>query len=964
MKKYNPKQIEKKWQAYWEKSQTFKASDTAKKPKRYVLVEFPYPSGAGLHMGHLRPYVAADTYARFSRLKGFEVVYPIGWDAFGLPAENYAIKTGTHPRLSTAKNIQNAKRQVSSWGLSFDWSREVNTTDPSYYKWTQWIFLQLFKKGLAYEATGPINWCPKDKCGLANEEVVDGKCDRCGTVVEKREMRQWFLRITAYAEKLLEGLKHLPEWPEAVKLQQENWIGKSTGAEIEFQIPNSKFQIRVFTTRPDTVFGATYLVVAPEHKLVASLLENKEFRIKNLEEVQKYIAEAKAKSEISRTDTTKEKTGVELKGIKAINPATKEEIPIWVADYVLGGYGTGAIMAVPAHDERDFEFAKKFNLLVRKVIENLHGETALPFVGEGKVVNSASWMNGLLSSRAFEEIVEELEHLGVATRKTQYKLRDWLFSRQRYWGEPIPIVHCAVCASKVNSKQQTENSKVSDFSFSDQKIWADVLRKRKTVDTRSFDPKGEHADWAEIQVGDVIPLFNKKTKKRVFARVTDVKTFSNLTQLFKAGPEYLARVFPGKKFKSPLQLASAYKKIYSGYPSQIDRYGLSAWGVEVLTIPVPLEEKALPLKLPEVKKYLPTGTGESPLATVENWVNAFCPACKAPAKRETNTMPQWAGSSWYWLRYADPKNRTVFASKSKLKRWTPVDVYFGGMEHTTLHLLYSRFWNQFLHDQKLVTAREPYTKRLPHGIILGPDGDKMSKSKGNVVNPDDIIKRYGADTLRMFEMFLGPHGAQVAWNDSGIVGVRRFLDRVWGLGMQIPNNKTQIPNKFKGSNSQNTNFTNIKTSEVAERALHKLIKKVGEELEEFKFNTCISGLMEFLNEVKDENTSHEDFMKFLIVLYPFAPHIAEELYEMLGGKGSLQQQPWPKYDPKKILALQVEVVVQINGKVRARLQVPAGSSEKAVLEEALKDEKIKIALSGGVLKKQIFVKDRLLNLVV
>lgn len=1111
MQKYNPKKIERKWQTYWQKNHTYKASDTSRKKKKYVLVEFPYPSGAGLHMGHLRSYTAADVYSRYFRLKGFEVMYPMGWDAFGLPAENYAIKHGVHPRISTAKNISNFTKQIHSLGYGFDWSREVNTTDPKYYQWTQWIFLQLFKKGLAYEAVGPINWCPKDKCGLANEEVVDGKCDRCGTVVEKREMRQWFLKITAYAEKLLEGLKHLPEWPDAVKLQQENWIGKSTGAEIEFRIANVEYGIKVFTTRPDTIFGATYLVVAPEHGLVTSLLENKEFKIKNLEEVKKYIEQAKAKSEIARTDLTKEKTGVELKGVKAVNPATKEEIPVWVADYVLGGYGTGAIMAVPAHDERDFEFARKFGLQIRSVIAKDYGER-LPDAKsvQGPVLigydpktkefmslmnNGMRWLvgGGLKDGETFEEAalrelkeeagfsevkaliplgdptysyyfnknknsnrrsfsymylavidskqvgkqsleehenfevvwsdldsivkdfekestgrghwIESLTRVGKAISSyeqgkeyeadiytgsgilfnsgkfsgmeteeakqkmakefgkpvTQYKLRDWLFSRQRYWGEPIPIVHCAVCVARVKDKglRIKDIKALPELYFSDQKIWADVVRGYKTVDTRAVDPKSENKDWAKIMQGDVVALYNKKARKRAYAKVTEVRNFKTFAQLFKAGAEYVAKIFPGQKFKSPVQLELAYKKIYKGYPNQIDKFGLTAWSLEVLTTPVALKEKDLPLKLPEIKKYLPTGTGESPLATASTWVNTTCPVCKSPARRETNTMPQWAGSSWYWLRYTDPKNAKELASKAKLKRWTPVDVYFGGMEHTTLHLLYSRFWNQFLYDQKVVTAREPYAKRVPHGIILAADGVKMSKSLGNVVNPDEIVKKHGADAARMYELFLGPHEAQVSWNDQGVVGVRRFLERVWGWGEQILNPKSEILNKSKGSN-----FQDVQSSEKTERALHKLIKKVGEDIEDFKFNTCVSSLMEFLGDVKDEEISPSDFEKFLVVLYSFAPHISEELYQMSGGKGSLQAKSWPKFDPKKVVAKTVEVVVQVNGKVRSKLQVSAGSSEQEVVGLALKDEKIKTALSGSDIKKQFFVQDRLLNLVV
>ena len=799
MTKYNPAKIEKKWQKYWADKKIFVAEDFSRKPKKYVLIEFPYPSGGGLHMGHLRPYVAGDVYSRYLRMRGHEMMYPIGWDAFGLPAENYAIKHGIHPSESVAQNIKNSKKQIQSWGLSFDWSREVDTTDPEYYKWTQWIFLQFYKAGLAYESTGLINWCPKDKTGLANEEVIDGKCERCGTKVEKKELRQWYLKITAYAEKLLDGLKRL-NWPEQIKLQQENWIGRSEGAFLEFPISNSKFQLKVFTTRPDTLFGATYMVVAPEHEIISTLKSS----ISNFAEVKKYIEEAKNKTDIQRTTADKEKTGMELKGISAINPATEEEIPIFVADYVLSGYGTGAIMAVPAHDERDWQFAKKYNLKIVEVVKSPNGEEL--YTGNGPLVNSGKF-SGVESEKAAALIAKEFGEPTV-----QYKLRDWVFSRQRYWGEPIPIIHCEKC------------------------------------------------------------------------------------------------------------------------------------GI------VPVPEKDLPVELPKVKRYEPTGTGESPLAAIDKWVNTECPKCGDPAKRETNTMPQWAGSSWYWLRYADPDNKKEFASKKKLAYWQPVDVYFGGMEHTTLHLLYSRFWNLFLFDRELVTEREPYLMRVPHGIVLAADGEKMSKSRGNVVNPDEVVEKYGADALRMYELFLGPHEATVSWNERGIVGVYRFLNRVWEMKEGVKEGKGGILDK-----------------KLLERLLQKTIKKITEDIENFRFNTAISALMIQLNEMEKWElfVPRDIFESFIILLAPFAPHLAEEIWQnVLDHKKSIHLEKWPEYDPKLIVEETIKLVVKVNGKTRDVIEVPKDLDETAAREAALASEKIKKHLADKGIRKLIYIKNRLINFVI
>ncbi len=821
MKKYNPLEIEKRWQGYWLKKNPFRSKDFSKKPKKFVLVEFPYPSGAGLHMGHLRPYVAADVYARYHRLKGFEVLFPMGWDAFGLPAENYAIKMGVHPSITTAQNIKNAKKQMLSWGLSFDWSREINTTDPSYYKWTQWLFLQFFKKGLAYEATGLINWCPKDKTGLANEEVIDGKCERCGAVVEKKELRQWYLKITAYAEKLLEGLKTLDKWPSAVKLQQENWIGKKTGINISYEIENRKVKVECFTTRPDTNFGATFVVIGPEHPLLQdrNILD---IDTKKWQEVEKYKQTASSEAEELRTAENRKKTGV-FTGLYCVNQLTNYRMPLYVADYVLGNVGTGAVVGVPGHDKRDFEFAQEFNLEIKRVVQKDAGDTA-PITSitkvqeeEGTMVNS-EFLNGLNIHDATEKIMDYMEAQGYGKRVVNYKLRDWVFSRQRYWGEPIPLVHCVTC------------------------------------------------------------------------------------------------------------------------------------GI------VPVPEKDLPVKLPNVKKYEPTGTGESPLAAITKWVNTKCPKCKSPAKRETNTMPQWAGSSWYWLRYADSKNSKKFADIKKQKYWTPVDIYFGGMEHTTLHLLYSRFWNQFLFDQGLVAQSEPYKMRKPHGIILGPDGEKMSKSRGNVVDPQAVVKSHGADTLRMYELFLGPHEAMVAFSDKGVVGVKRFLDRVYEWIQRFKIEDLRLKTKRQAS-------------EKAQRALHRLIKKITEDIENFRFNTSVSAFMEFHNEVKEEAVNSQFIKTFLILLYPFAPHIAEELNQQIilpyrqAGK-LLQLEKWPEYDESLVAETEVEIIIQVNGKTKGKIFMPANSKENAVKAIAMELEALKLIMAGQTIKRTIYVLNRIINFVI
>ena len=1130
MSKYDPKKIESKWQKFWQQKKVYIAKDKTKNNKKYVLIEFPYPSGEGLHMGHLRPYVAGDVYSRFQRMKGFETMFPIGWDAFGLPAENFAIKKGVHPSISTKQNIKNAKRQVQSWGMSFDWSREINTTDPEYYKWTQWIFLQFFKAGLAYEATGLINWCPQDKTGLANEEVIDGKCERCGTPVEKKELRQWYLQITAYAEKLLEGLKKLPEWPSQVKLQQENWIGKSEGAEIEFllsvipaqagiqdsdsgsrvkpgmtnpnflilhgrngspsshlfpwlkfeleklrhrvqmpSLPNSsepndeeqaqfvinncninentvivghsfggvvalrllergmkakgvvllctpfsgKFldekvrasvttackkgfdfekikrnaqrftllydsrdyvvpmsdgeafarklgvnlnrvngsephmsgkeepavletllratslptspqawgegqAIKVFTTRPDTIFGATYVVLAPEHPL----LQNFKSQITNIKEIEKYVEEAKRKTDIQRSALEKEKTGVELKGVKAINPATREKIPIWVADYVLMGYGTGAIMAVPAHDERDFEFAIKYGLLIRPVIapRNIWKAIVVTVTLEGSDEFKKQLQNKGINFTLAASPTNGREHIRVELKKDQ--INEFVNLVQKHikdnaWVEIIGNENILVMKNKVH-KNFLERAEEWFKKFTE---WEPLIRSKKSVwDMLAHNPhyKGlicYSGDGALINSSKFNGMDSEKAKWEIIELVNGIK-----------------------KIQYKLRDWVFSRQRYWGEPIPIIHCPSCG------TVPVP--EKDLPVKLPNVKKYEPTGTGESPLAAIDKWVSVKCPNCGGQAKRETNTMPQWAGSSWYYLRYTDPDNKIKLADGKLLKHWLPVDIYFGGMEHTTLHLLYSRFWNLFLYDQGIVPVAEPYTKRVPHGIILAEDGEKMSKSRGNVVNPDEIVKLYGADTLRMYELFLGPHDQTVSWNSRGIIGVRRFLEKVY----RISNFKFQISKEIPNSKLQTI--------------LHKTIKKVTEDIENYRFNTAVSALMILANELDNSPAGNVEAEILLKLLAPFAPHVAEELWSELGHKTSVHLEPWPEYDPAFMKDEFVKIAVQVNGRVRGTVQLDINATEADARKTSEGDPVIAKHLAGKKIGKFIYVPGRIINFVI
>lgn len=799
--KYDFKSIEKKWQENWEKNRVFHAENNSDKPKFYGLVEFPYPSGQGLHVGHPRSYTAIDIICRKKRLEGYNVLYPIGWDAFGLPTENYAIKNHIHPEIVTKQNVANFKRQLKSLGFSFDWEREINTTDPDYYKWTQWIFLQMFKKGLAYKKEMAVNWCTSCKCVLANEEVVNGVCERCGSEVVRKTKSQWMLKITAYAERLLNDLDTV-DYIERVKTQQRNWIGRSTGAEVKFKTTLGD-DLLIYTTRPDTLFGATYMVISPEHPLIEKWAD----RIENMTAVRDYQTEASKKSDFERTELAKNKTGVKLEGVKAINPVNGTEIPIFISDYVLISYGTGAIMAVPAHDSRDWDFAKQFDLPIIEVVKGGNvTEEAFTDCATGVMVNSG-FLDGKTVEEAKVAIINWLTEKGIGEKKVNYKLRDWVFSRQRYWGEPIPIVHCDDC----------------------------------------------------------------------------------------------------------------------GY--------------------VPVDEKDLPVRLPNVESYEPTDNGDSPLANIPEWYNTTCPKCGKPAKRELDTMPQWAGSSWYFLRYCDPHNDKELASKEALKYWTPVSWYNGGMEHTTLHLLYSRFWHKFLYDIGVVPTSEPYAKRTSHGMILGENGEKMSKSRGNVVNPDDIINEYGADTMRMYEMFIGDFEKAAPWSSSSIKGCKRFLERIWGLQDCLTGGDGYRPQ--------------------LEADFHRTIKKVSADIEEMKFNTAIAALMALLNAISDFDgkVTKDELRTIVLLLSPFAPHICEEIWEKYGTGGTINDQKWPVYDEAKCVDNEIEIAVQVNGKIRDRIVVGAEDAQDSVIAAAKSSPKIIAEIEGKTIIKELYVKGKLVNIV-
>lgn len=799
--KYNFSEIEKKWQNIWDEKNVFAATNDYTKPKYYALVEFPYPSGQGLHVGHPRSYTALDIVARKRRLEGYNVLYPMGWDAFGLPTENFAIKNKIHPEIVTKQNVAHFKEQLKSLGLSFDWNREINTTDPNYYKWTQWIFLQLFKKGLAYKKEMSVNWCTSCKVVLANEEVVNGVCERCGGEVVHKVKSQWMLKITEYAQRLIDDLDEV-DYIDRVKISQKNWIGRSTGAEVDF-MTTAGDKLTVYTTRPDTLFGATYMVISPEHPLIEKWAD----RLENMADIKAYQEEAAKKSDFERTELVKDKTGVELKGVKGINPVNGKEIPIFISDYVLVSYGTGAIMAVPGHDTRDYDFAKKFNLPIIEVVSGGNVEEAAFTDCETGVMVNSGMLNGMSVEEAKKAIIAWLEKEGKGHTKVNFKLRDWVFSRQRYWGEPIPIIHCEHC----------------------------------------------------------------------------------------------------------------------GY--------------------VPVPESELPLMLPEVDSYEPTDDGESPLSTMDSFVNTTCPVCGAPAKRETDTMPQWAGSSWYFMRYCDPNNQDALASKEALDYWLPVDWYNGGMEHTTLHLLYSRFWHKFLYDIGVVSCKEPYQKRTSHGMILGENGEKMSKSRGNVVNPDDIVKEYGADTLRLYEMFIGDFEKSAPWSSASIKGCKRFLEKIWSL--------------------QDCLIEGDSYRKELEVSFHKTIKKVTEDIESLKFNTAIAAMMALLNDIQDIGTiNRKEYTDFLIMLNPFAPHVTEEIYQLLGNQDMIAHSSWVQYDESKCVENTVEIALQVNGKLKSKLVIPADAAKDEVLSLAKNNDKIKEILTDKTIVKEIYVPGKIVNIVV
>ncbi|NTW13733.1 MAG: class I tRNA ligase family protein [Candidatus Moranbacteria bacterium] len=1096
--RYNPENIEGKWQKIWEEQGTFRQYGRGK--KFYALDMFPYPSGAGLHVGHPKGYISTDVIARMKQLQGFAVLHPMGWDAFGLPAEQYAIKNRTHPNKTTRENVATFKQQLGRLGFTYDWDREINTTDPEYYRWTQWIFLQMFKKGLAYESYEPIIWCPSCQTGLANEDLENGACERCGTVVEKKPMRQWVLRITDYADRLLEGLGGL-DWPESIKESQRNWIGRSEGTIVKFRISNFEFPneaeeyIDVFTTRVDTLFGCTYVVVAPEHPLVRERMTDSGKRgtgIKNQEEILAYLEETKKKTEMERTAEGREKTGVRLEGIMAVNPINGEEVPVFVADYVLGDYGTGAVMAVPAHDTRDAVFARKYGLPVRqsvtpdfsdfertektlqaldevrkaakergidiwvlgglscafhagivyrghddmdlivkdaatqsvalevfsslgyrevkrkKLSEELtnvvyandqgmeidigpnigefgltdedfeedekvlsgHGALVLSlrfarefkeyqlqgkkrekdavdweylngkvFVDDGFLVNSEIF-SGLSSKDAREKITEKLESEGRGKKVVKYKLREWVFSRQRYWGEPIPLVHCESCAANEAAVKLTLN-------FREEKIWKLLLSGKKTVETRALNPDEPERYFGDVAEGDTLRFAFKPTGETKLFRVKTAYRFKDVRELFESEKKDLHGKIFSREFSTAEELEESYTALSPDYVKRIRENGLVGWELEPMHVSrvVPVPESELPVVLPDVESYEPTGTGESPLAGIDDWVNTTCPVCGGPAKRETNTMPQWAGSSWYYLRYIDPKNQDAIVDKKDEQKWMPVDAYVGGAEHATRHLIYARFWHKLLFDIGAVSTDEPFRKLVNVGLILASDGRKMSKRWGNVINPDDMVRDFGADAMRLYEMFMGPFSQNISWSTDGVIGTRRFLEKVWKLSGKVSDSADAV--------------------REIDGLVHRTVVKVTDDIDAFRFNTGVSSLMILANAFeKEQSVAKESYGIFLRLLSPFAPHMAEELWTELGNTESIFLSSWPEADPTLLVEDTVTIVVSVNGKVRDSFEISADATEDDLKAKALGSEKVAKFLDGKEPKRVIVIPGKLVNLVV
>jgi len=948
MKKYDHKKIESKWQKEWARKKIYSSKEDNKKDKSYVLDMFPYPSGEGLHVGHPKGYIATDVYSRYKRMNGANVLHPMGWDAFGLPAENYAIKNKVHPRIAVDKNIKRYKEQLSIIGFNYDWSREVDTTDPAYYKWTQWIFLKLLERGLAYQSYEPINWCPSCQTGLANEDLEDGKCERCGSVVEKKPMRQWVLKITDYAERLLSDLSPL-NWPESIKESQRNWIGKSEGAEIGFQIEGDE-KILVFTTRLDTIFGATALILSPEHPWVTSLLNSKEKSLSNADAIRAYVRESGKKTEIDRSAVQKDKTGVKLDGVWAINPATKEKIPVFVADYVLAGHGTGAVMSVPAHDERDFDFAKKFGLPVEEVIEPTYEQTTEPGkIKEGEPFDhreaiiaivkhwsdekyiglkwkQVAWLTFITGGIEGNQTPEEAARMEIE-QETGYKnvkfVKNFGIVHGKFYHVPKKTNRNAHASILYFELQDDVRSEITDSEKAIHEItWlsATELKRQLTPDT--------HQHGLRLLLGEQGPYtgFGTLTNSGQFNRMESAEAMRKIVE------------FVGGKFVTKYKLRDWVfsRQRYWGEPIPV----IHCEKCGVVAVP----EKDLPVKLPNVKQYAPTGTGESPLAAIEKWVNVKCPKCRGKAKRETNTMPQWAGSSWYYLRYMDPKNKKALVDQKKEKYWAPVDVYVGGAEHATRHLIYARFWHKFLKDIGVVSTNEPFARLHNVGLILAEDGRKMSKRFGNVINPDDVVGTYGADTFRIYEMFMGPFGQASAWDTKSIMGSRRLVERIVRISEKIGVTKN---------------------SKTFESLLHKTIAKVGADIESFNFNTAISSLMILTREFEEnEIINRADFEVLLKLIAPFAPHVADELWHELGNKKSIHISDWPTHDPQKITSESFKIAIQVNGKVRAELEVASSATDEDVKEQALNHEIIKKWLNGATPKKVIYVKGRLVNFVM